>query len=216
MQIISIKASKTPNRVWVTFSDHSFIPFFIDDIVKLSLTKNQEIDNSKFQLIIKTCLYFIGREYSLRQIAISPKTEKIISQKLALFFRQTILKYKIDVNNLNINEISHQIITDLKDKNLLNDQDFVNYFVKRNHKKSRQQIIYLLHQYGVAPEFLSPSQPLPESDVNKIKTLLAKKNLDKSKLSDYNEKNKIKAGLFRRGFNISDINTAFDEWLNIR
>jgi len=216
MQIISIKASKTPNRVWITFSDRSFIPFFIDDVVKLSLVKNQEIDELKFQLIIQTCLFFTGREYALRQIAISPKTEKIINQKLKLFFKKTILRYKINTNNLSLDTIGHQIIQELKDKKLLNDQDFIDYYLKKNSKKSRQQIIYSLQQLGVNSEFLSLIEFDQTSDVDKIKIILNKKNIDKSKMTDYNAKNKVKASLYRRGFNLSDINKAFDDWLNFR
>ena len=216
MQISNIKASRIPNRVWLTFSDKSFIPFFIDDVVKLSLVRNQEIDDSRFQLIIQTCLFFIGHEYALRQIAISPKTKKIINQKLKSFFQRVILKYKINTNNVNLNEINQQILQDLEDRKLLNDQDFINYFIKKNHKKSRQQIVYSLQQFGVNSELLSLINFDQESDLDKIKNLLNKKNIDKSKLTDFNEKNKIKASLYRRGFNISDINTAFDDWLHIR
>ncbi|MDD2482934.1 MAG: RecX family transcriptional regulator [Candidatus Shapirobacteria bacterium] len=216
MQITSIKASKTPNQVWLTFSDHSFIPFFIDDVVKLSLIKNQDIDDSKFQLIIKTALQFKGREFALRQIAISPKTEKNINQKLNLYFRKMILKYKLNLNNLNLKEISQEIIDYLKSKKFFNQADFVRYFVKKNSKKSHQQIIYMLQQLGIDQTSLLSIKFNQESDLNKIKTLLDKKNLDKSKLSDYNEKNKLKSSLFRRGFNISDINTAIDDWLNFR
>ncbi len=216
MQIISIKASKTPNRVWITFSDRSFIPFFIDDVVKLSLVKNQEINESKLQLIIQTCLFFVGREYALRQVAISPKTEKIINQKLKLFFRKTILKYKINTNNLKLDDIGQQIIQELKDRKLLDDQDFIDYYLKKNSKKSRQQIIYSLQQLGINSELLSLIEFDQTNDVDKIKIILNKKNIDKSKLTDYNAKNKVKASLYRRGFNLSDINKAFDDWLNFR
>ena len=180
------------------------------------MVKNQEIDESKLELIIKTALQFTGREYALRQIAISPKTEKIINQKLKLFFQKTILKYKLNTNNLNLIEINQQIIEELKNRKLLNEKDFIDYFVKKNHKKSRQQIICSLQQFGIDSSFLSSINFDQESDIDKIKKLLNKKNIDKSKLADFNEKNKIKASLYRRGFNLSDINTAFDDWLNFR
>lgn len=214
MQITSIKTSKTPNQVWVTFSDKSYIPFFIDDVVKLSLVKNEELDESRYQQIIQACLLFKGQEYALRQIAISPKVEKIINHKLRFFFRKIILKYKLNTNNLNLNDIIQKIIEYLKNKNLLNDSDFVSYFVKKNHKKSRQQIIYMLQQFGVNQETLSLISFNQENDVDKIKNILNKKKIDKTKLSDFNEKNKLKASLFRRGFNISDINSAIDDWSN--
>jgi SOS response regulatory protein OraA/RecX len=216
MQIVSIKPSRIPNRVWITFSNNYFIPFFIDDVVKLSLKTNQEIDEANFRLITKTFLFFVGREYALRQIAISPKTEKIINQKLKLFFKKTSLKYKVNLDNLNLDKINKKIIKELKNKKLLNDLDFVEYFINKNKRKSHYQIIYLLKQFGVSSDILSSIDFDKEKDVEKIKIFLNKKNIDKSKLTDYNEKNKIKASLFRRGFNISDINTAIDDWLNFR
>jgi regulatory protein len=217
LTISSIKAAqKRPNQVWLTFSDSSFIPFFIDDVVKLSLAKSQEVDDEKFNLIINTCLLFLGREYSLRQIAISPKTEKIINQKLKLFFRKTILRYKINSNNLNSDEVGRLLIQELKDKKLLNEADFIAYFVKRNYKKSRQQIIYSLQQLGVNSSHLSSLDINSKSEVDKIKDFLIKKKVSKSNLTDFKEKNKIKASLYRRGFNLSDINAAIDDCLNSR
>ncbi|MDD4784855.1 MAG: RecX family transcriptional regulator [Candidatus Shapirobacteria bacterium] len=216
MQIVSIKTSKIPNQVWITFSDSSFIPFFIDDIVKLSLAKNQEIDDSKLETIIKNCLLFKGKEYALRQIAISPKTEKIINQKIKIFLRKIILKYKLNISGLNLTEINQEIIDYLKVKKLLNDLDFINYFVKKNHKKSRQQIIYLLQQHGVDRNLLSQINFTQENDLTKIKSYLNKKNIDISKIKDFKEKNKIKSALFRRGFNISDINIAIDDYDEFR
>lgn len=199
MQLINIKASQAPNRVWLTFSDQSFIPFFIDDIVKLSLAKNQEIDEEKYNQIIQTALLFLGREYALHQIAISPKVEKIICQKLKIFFQKVVLKYKINFHEFN--GIIQQIIDYLKSKNLLNDQDFVTYFVRKNKNKSRQQISFLLSQYGIKVQ-------LQNHDLESIKKIIQKKpNMDKLKL---------KALLYRRGFKLSDINTAFDEGSNFR
>lgn len=217
LTITSIKAaSKRPNQVWLSFSDSSYLPFFIDDVVKLSLVKNQEVDEEKFKLIAKTAMFFLGKEYSLRQIAISPKTEKILNQKLNLFFRKTILKYKLNSNNLNLTEISGQIISDLKDKKLLNQKEFVDFFIKRNQKKSQQQIVYLLQGLGISQEFLSPLKVNKQPEVDKIKSFLEKKGINKSKLTDFKEINKIKSSLFSRGFNLSDINAVIDDLINFR
>ena len=210
MYITSIKSSKTPNQVWLTFSDQSYLPFFIDDIVKLSLIKNQELDSSQFHQIIKSALVFLGQEYALRQIAISPKTEKIINHKLVFYFQKIISKYKIDINGINLLDLRQQIITFLKNKNLLNENDFISYFVKKNSRKSRQQIIYSLQQLGVNNEQISSAFSDQSNEVEKINQFLQKKKIDKTKLRDYKEKNKIKAALYRRGFSLVDINTAID------
>lgn len=199
MQLVNIKASKTPNQVWLTFSDHSFLPFFIDDVVKLSLTKNQEIDDQKLEEIIKSCLFFKGREYALRQIAISPKIEKIIYQKLKIFFPKICFKYQIKYPN--INQVIEEIIDYLNSKSLLDPESFTNYFIQKNKNKSRQQISFLLSRYGL-------KSTLPNNDLELIKKIIQKKsNMDKLKL---------KALLYRRGFNLSDINAAIDDYFNFR
>lgn len=204
MQIISIKASKIPNRVWLSFSDNSFIPFSADDVVKLSLAKNQEITEEKFNQIIQSALFFLGREYALRQIAVSPKTEKIIYQKLKIFFRKIFSKYKI--NYFQTDGLIEEIINYLQSKNLLNPQDFVAYFIKKNSKKSHQQIVYLLNQFGIDKSYLSSVKSDQSADIDKIKKIISKKkSMDKMKL---------KALLYRRGFSLFDINTAFDDQPN--
>ena len=79
LTLTDIKTSRIPNRVNLTFSDQSYLPFFIDDVVKLSLTKNQSISPEIFDKIVSASLFYLGKEYALRQVAISPKTQKIIS-----------------------------------------------------------------------------------------------------------------------------------------
>ena len=59
--LTNIKTSRIPNRVNLTFSDDSYIPFFIDDVIKLSLQKNQNIDEEKFSDIISASLSYLGR-----------------------------------------------------------------------------------------------------------------------------------------------------------
>ena len=92
LTLTNIKASRIPNRVNLVFSDGSYLPFLTDDIIKLSLKKNQSIDNNLLTKITITSLTYLGTDYSLRQIALSPKTEKILTHKLKLYFSR--LKHK--------------------------------------------------------------------------------------------------------------------------
>ncbi len=216
MQLISLKASKINNRLWLTFSDNSYLPFFIDDVVKLSLSKNEQIDDCRYLQILSTSLTYLGREYALRQIALSPKTEKIIKQKLSLYFKKVKIKYKISHSSLNTSEIIDNIVKELIDKKLLNDQDYINYFVKRNYKKSKQQILYSLRQQGLSSDLLSEISFDQDSDQEKILHYLSKKNINIQDITDFNEKNKIKAKLYRQGFSLSDINSIFDARANFR
>ena len=54
------------------------------------------------------------------------------------------------------------------------------------------------------------------NEVETIKNFLIKKNFDQNLLSDYNYKNKLYASLFRKGFSVSTIKTAIDEYLSLQ
>ncbi len=210
--LTNIKTSRIPNRVNLTFSDDSYIPFFIDDVIKLSLQKNQNIDEEKFSDIISASLSYLGREYALRQIAISPKTEKILSQKLKIFFIKTTRKYKHFID-FKADQIISNIITDLNSKKLLNQDDFVKSFLAKNKKKSTNQIKFLLAQKGIDTN----SVDIPKNDdLESIKRILTKKRITKEILTDFKAKNKLYASLFRQGFDISDIKAAIDELVTLQ
>ncbi len=210
--LTNIKTSRVPNRVNLIFSDDSYLPFFIDDVVKLSLQKNQTIDEEKFSQIISVALFYLGREYALRQVAISPKTQKIISQKLKLFFLKTDRKYKHFVG-FRPDQIISTIVDDLNSKNLLNQNDFIKSFAAKNHRKSANQIKFLLSQKGVDVSNLKLEKT---NDLDSIKRILAKKRVNREILSDFQAKNKLYASLFRQGFDISDIKAAIDDYLSLQ
>ena len=209
MILSNIKTSRIPNRVNLVFSDHSYLPFFIDDTVKLSLIKNSEIDSEKLNLIITASLKYLGREYVLRQIAISPKSEKILSQKLRQYFFKATQKFKL-FSGFPVSPIINEIIGELKSKNLLNQSDFASYFVKKNKNKSQAQVKYLLQQQGINFDVSTLDDQLA------IKKILAKKKVTKEIITDFSLKNKLYASLFRSGFQISDIKAAIDDYLQLK
>ncbi len=212
LSLVNIKTSRIKNRVNLVFSDKNYLPFFIDDVVRLSLVKHQELSPEFLDQIKTLSLLYLGKEYALRQIAISPKTEKILFQKLKIFFYKKTQKIKL-LSSIPTDSISNQIITELKDKKLLNQSDFIDYFIKKNKSKSVVEIKFLLNQKGVDTSSLNIS---PDNENQSIKKILSKKNINRNLLSDYSYKNKLYASLFRRGFSISTIKTAIDEYLSLQ
>ncbi len=210
--LTNIKTSQIPNRVNLIFSDGSYLPIFIDDVIKLSLQKNQTIDEVKLDQIISGSLLYLGREYALRQIAISPKTQKIIFQKLRLFFIKITKKYH-HFSGFKFDSLISSIINDLNSKNLLNQEDFVKSFLNKNHKKSVNQIKFLLTQKGVD---INSVNFIKGDDLSSIKRILAKKRVTKEILSDFKAKNKLYSSLFRQGFEFSDIKAAIDDYLSLQ
>jgi SOS response regulatory protein OraA/RecX len=207
-----MKASRIPNRVNLSFSDNSYLPFLIDDIVKLSLSKNQQIDEIKLAQIISASSLYLGKEYALRQIAISPKTSKIIFQKLKLYFFKASQKYKY-FSGFNFNSTISLIIETLNSKGLLNQSDFIKSFVAKNHRKSANQIKFLLAQKGVDISSLKLDKT---NDINSIKRILTKKRVNNEFLKDFKAKNKLYGSLFRQGFETSDIKAAIDDYLSLQ
>ena len=212
LSITNIKTSRIPNRVNLTFSDGSYLPFLIDDVVRLSLVKNQEVDSEKLAQIISSSLTYLGKEYALRQIAISPKTENILSQKLKIYFIKTTQKFKL-FSQISSSSIIEKIIQEIKSRGFLNNSDFVTYFVNKNKSKSLNEIKFLLRQKGIDPSSLILSS---KNEIDSIKKILSKKKINKELVADFNSKNKLYASLFRRGFQISDIKAAIDDYLSLQ
>lgn len=212
LSITNIKTSRISNRVNLTFSDGSYLPFLIDDVVRLSLSKNQEVDSEKLAQIISSSLTYLGKEYALRQIAISPKTETILSQKLKIYFIKTTQKFKL-FSQISSSSIIEKIIQEIKSRGFLNNSDFVTYFVNKNKSKSLNEIKFLLRQKGIDSSSLNLS---PKNELDSIKKILSKKKITRELVADFNSKNKLYASLFRRGFQISDIKAAIDDYLSLQ
>jgi SOS response regulatory protein OraA/RecX len=211
--LTNIKASRFPNRVNLVFSDGSYLPFFIDDTIKLSLKKNQSITPKLLTKITTTSLTYLGTDYSLRQIALSPKTEKIIADKLKLYFSR--LKHKFVLfSSASTAKIITDIILQLKSKKLLNPDDFISSFITRNKSKSVSEIKFLLRQKGINSQDI-PNLP-SKNDIDAIKTILAKKKPTRKLMADFKQKQRLYASLFRRGFQISDIKAAIDDYLSLK
>lgn len=215
LQLSNIKASRITNRVNLIFSDGSYLPLFIDDVVKLSLHKGQEIDQKLYEIITNTSLLYLGREYALRQIAISPKTEKNLKLKLKLFFQKIRKKFNL-ITSDSISIIIDQIITNLNSKNLLNQESFVSYFINKNRHKSKTQILYLLSQQGIEINPEITNRFTLDDDQKLIEKYLNKKRVSADLLKDFNYRQKIMASLFRRGFKLSDIKAVIDGLSNLK
>lgn len=156
MKILKLKPSRIKNRINVLFDDGSYLPMFIDDVVKLSLKIGEEADISILKNFSQN---YLARDYALRQIAISPKTKKILSQKLKQKFK--------DFN-------SDSLLKEL-DK-YLDEKNYINYIQRKFKNKSNREISYRLKMAGI--NYLAKSD-----DKEKIRKLLEKKkNLSISSL----------------------------------
>jgi len=212
LSITDIKTSRIKNRVNLIFSDKTYLPFFIDDVVRLSLIRHQELNLEKINQIKSLSLLYLGKEYALRQVAISPKTEKILSQKLKVFFLKITQKFKL-LSCLSYDLMINQIVDNLKEKKLIDQSNYISYFLKKNKSKSALEIKFLLKQKGI--DVSSINIPI-KNEISSIKKILLKKNINKELMADFNYKNKLYSSFFRKGFSFSNIKTAIDEYLALQ
>lgn len=214
MQLLSIKTSRFPNRVYLKFSNGLFLPLFIDDFVLHRFKSGQEISDDCLSEILNLSLSYLLYEYSLRQIALSPKSAVKLVQKLNTYFHRCLQKYHLGSYSLNPKELIAESINKLQSRSLLNDQEYIKYFIKKNKNKSKKEITFLLNQEGLSPNF--EDDQILESDIEKIKSVLIKKKVVIKNLADYDYKNKIYGYLYRKGFSLSDIKNAIDEMADSR
>jgi SOS response regulatory protein OraA/RecX len=212
--ISSINSSRFPTRVYLKFSDGFYLPFFIDDVFLLKLKKDQSFDDEKFDLILKSSIFYLLKESALRQVSYSPKSRIALQKKLSVSLKKNLIKYKISFRN-EFREIINDVISKLASQGLLKDDDFIKYFIKKNQKKSRQEINYLLKQQGFS-DYQIKDIYFEGNDREKIKKILAKKNFQQDDFSDFAKKNKIMSSLYRKGFSLSDIKATIDDFLNLK
>jgi len=198
-----LPSRRTKNRVWLIFSDSSKLPFFADDVVVLGLKTNLEINDELFEKIKTRSLYYLLYNYSLNQIALSPKISQTLSPKIRqkLYFYQR--KYKLTGD---YQFLVDQVIEKVSSLNLLDEISFSQYLLRKNKKHSRQYLSRLFSHYH-----LSLPPDLASTDLQNIKDILNKKKYLSLNLAENSVKNKIFASLLRKGFAYYDIKTVIDE-----
>ncbi len=214
--IKSIKKSAIPSRANVQLSDGNYLPLLIDDVIKLSLKKGELLDTDQLNSLIQTSFSYLIKEFALRQIAASPKTNKILNQKI--FQKKYLLSQKyplfkeITKNTL----VTDQVIQDIEDLGLLNDIDYAKYAINRHRAKSPQFIRFLLLQKGVNLKNL-PDDIFSQIDSSQnIKKHLLKKFSKPQDLADFNTKNKFIRSMLRKGFTHSEVKTVIDDFLKAK
>lgn len=204
LQLVQVLPSRRiKDRLWLIFSDSTKLPFSLDDYIKFSLKTGQEIDSQNFQKLKGTALFYLLYNYSLNQVALSPKIRQTLSPKLRqkLYFYQK--KYKLSGD---YSFLVEEIIDKLSSLSLLNESAFIDYLLRKNKNRSRLYLEKLFSAYH-----LSLPQDYSFNDQNNLQTFLIKKS-HYLNLSDPSVKNKIISSLLRKGFAYSDIKSAIDEF----
>ena len=126
-----LPSRRTKNRVWLIFSNSLKLPFYADDVLKLGLKTKFEISDDLFEKIKTRSLYYLLYNYSLNQVALSPKIRQTLLPKVRqkLYFYQK--KYKLTGDYQFLIE---EIIDKLSSLNLLDEISFSHHLLQKNKK----------------------------------------------------------------------------------
>lgn len=207
MILISIKPTRIPNRVFLKFSNGLFLPFSLDDVVTFKLSVGKEIDNDELKVITNQSISYLLYQYSLNQIAISPKNETVLVKKLRAKIAFYLKKYNLDKNDIDP-KIPASVIDRLNQQHLLNEKAFAESLIRKYSHKSNKEILYRLKLNGVDPKDIRLD---PSDEDQKIRKLLSKRLKPGTNLSDPLERNRIISWLARKGFAIDSILSIIDD-----
>lgn len=190
-------AAKTPGRYNI-YVDGKY-SFSLDEfqLVQTGLHNGLEIDESKLNELKSESDY--GKNY-IR--AVDLISRRLRSEKE---IRDYAKHKQWTVTN------TERVIERLKNHGYLNDKVFAEAFVRSRQsteKYSKRRIERDLRQKGIAPNIIQQALPSKTSDKNAITKLIQKR------AHRYDDVNKLKAYLFRAGFNYDDVNQAINEYYN--
>ena len=112
---------------------------------------------------------------------------------------------------------TEQILIEIKQKGLLDDQKYSEYYLRKYPKKAPKLLKYELLKQGIAPDILEnvlSHNPLNASTI--IQQLLTKKKVTPQLLAESKEKNRILSMILRKGFSIGEAKSAIDDYLKLR
>lgn len=203
MKLLKVKTSKIPGRVWLIFEDKTYLPFSVDDWVKLDLVLPADVD---LNLITDIMFSFLLKSYALNQIALSPKVSAILVPKLRQKSRLIFQKYQTKPNDLD--RIITGVIEYLEQRNLLNESDYVDYVLRHYSHKSKGYITQYLRSKKINPHnYLQLTQ---KSDRDLLVKLLQTPKYQIINTVDFKTRQKLIASLIRKGFAYDDIKSLID------
>lgn len=209
MQIVAINKSRQPQKVWLKFDNGYLLPFRVDDLYHLKIEKFADLPSDRVLKIQSASARFLLTESALRQVAMSPKTPRLLFRKLTGIAGYIGKKYEIPV--LVSKNLIPEIITLLEDKGLLSETDYESYLRRRFPGKSTMELNQKLFQAGIKTKIKSNHV----EEIRVIKKLISTKYI-RLDLSDVNTKTKLMAALYRKGFALDNIKSAIDDCLKTR
>ncbi|MFW5632343.1 MAG: regulatory protein RecX [Acetivibrio ethanolgignens] len=191
MRIISLEKGRG-QKVYVNLEDSSRFLLYTGDIGRYHLEENMELSQELFSRIMEETLYRRARQKAVAVLKRADQSESELRRKL----KQS--EYP--------EEIIEKTIAYVYSYHYLNDERYAkNYIRYKSDTKSRRQIVNELRQKGVSKEVVDTVlEETAGDDTEAIRRAIRKKTSDVEAL-EYEQKQKLAAYLYRKGFMEEDI-----------
>ncbi len=176
----------------MNLEDSSRFLLYTGDISRYHLEENMELSQELFSRIMEETLYRRARQKALAVLKRADQSESELRRKL----KQS--EYP--------EEIIEKTIAYVYSYHYLNDERYAkNYIRYKSDTKSRRQIVNELRQKGVSKEVVDTVlEETAGDDTEAIRRAIRKKTSDVEAL-EYEQKQKLAAYLYRKGFMEEDI-----------
>lgn len=176
----------------MNLEDSSRFLLYTGDIGRYHLEENMELSQELFSRIMEETLYRRARQKALAVLKRADQSESELRRKL----KQS--EYP--------EEIIEKTIAYVYSYHYLNDERYAkNYIRYKSDTKSRRQIVNELRQKGVSKEVVDTVlEETAGDDTEAIRRAIRKKTSDVEAL-EYEQKQKLAAYLYRKGFMEEDI-----------
>ena len=191
------------------FEDFSAIVLYKKDLKRYSLSEGTEVSDKQMKLLMEEILPYRAKSRCMKLLQSKDYTETEIRGKLHMDgYPEAVIEIAVAY---------------LYSFHYLDDARYAEaYYRSRCLKKSRKQIIIELQQKGIDKELIFDTlervcSDAPEEDeLQCISKLLIKKKYSDCE-ADLTEREKMKAYLFRKGFQIDNINNCMSkfDWKNM-
>lgn len=193
----------------ILFENGLILVLYKADVRRYHLEEGADVTDKQVKILLEEILPYRAKMRCMKLLQGRDYTEEEIRKKLNDDgYPEDIIKQTIDY---------------LYGYHYLDDERYIRlYYQSKKHRKSKKEMIQELQRKGIAKELVvrffetMHEEQEENSDLYCIRKLLCKKKYDDESAS-FEEKEKIKAYLYRKGFEISDIITAMKNfsWNNM-
>jgi len=196
--------------------DGTNIKISIDKLALKKYKKNTEISDSEWQELLLSAVEFLAKDYSLRLLAYGSKSRQEIKKKIKTKIGFWLSKNNLVIDKVIIDKIIQYNLTFLEEKNIIDDDAYADSLLRRYKNKSKRQLFFKLIGKGVDKSIAeSKLSNFEDRERNAIRSIIARKTRMKASFSK-DEKRKLLASLYRKGFSISVAKIEIDDLMKTK